>query len=90
MNKPKFKPCEFVFAPQVDVEMPIVELKETVCQIDSYGAVYDLTLRCTHEFDNYFTTTLTEEELSVLNHYISFLLEKRAKDPVRQTNKKEQ
>lgn len=89
MNKLKFRPCEFVFTPQVDVEMPVVELKESVCEIDSYGAVYDLTLRCPHEFDNYFTTTLTEEELVTLGHYISFLLERRAKDPVRQTNKKE-
>jgi hypothetical protein len=84
MNTKKFRKQEFEFTPQLDVDEPKVRLEEGTCNIDSYGAVYDLTLIDQHDWEDKKQTTLTLEELVVLRNYINHLLETREKDPNRQ------
>ena len=78
----KFRKCCFEFTPQLDVEMPTVNISEEVCAISSYGAVYDIALQTYDE--EKIITTLTVEELVVVRDYINYLLNCRDKDVARQ------
>lgn len=84
MSQPKFRKRVFEFTPQLDVEMPVVQIAEDTCNLASYGAVYDLTLRDANDWEKSMVTTLTIEELMVLRAHIDHLIQLRENDRLRQ------
>lgn len=69
--------------PQLDVEEPLVRLREDFCNISSPGVVYELSL-LDHNWEPKASSCLTIEELEVLHFFIGRMIKLRKNDPRRQ------
>jgi len=87
MSEKRFRKRVLEFTPQLDTDMPVVQIAEATCNLASYETVYDLTLRDQEDWDKSMVTTLTIEELMVLRAHIDHLIQLRENDLLRQNQR---